>query len=291
MIDLVYNNYIRGSGSGTSWFVDIDSVSRPVKSYYEETVIAAEMIWSQKSSPLYLCYSGGLDSEYVLNVFLTLGMNIQPVIMRTQYNYPETKYAFKLCKEKNIKPIIIDLDYDKFIKSGKFIEIATETKCAAYQYIANMWLTSQIDGTVITGDSDPHLFLNEDNKWYIDEWEPTHRQFDYFKKHNIEGTPFFISYTPEQFLSFIVDPTMQRLANNEIPGKTGSYSSKVHVYNNQAKFILEQRTKLTGYELVESSPIFNHPDIQLVNSWKETYWGSSNFEYYSLVDRLKNDNT
>ena len=287
---LLDNNYIKTSGSGSTWNVEITGPSRPVKSYYEETVIAAEKVWSQKTSPLYLCYSGGLDSEYVLNVFLQLGMNIQPVIMRTQYNHPETKYAFKLCNEKNINPIVIDLDYDKFIESGKFIEIATQTKCAAYQYIANMWLTSQIDGTVITGDSDPHLFLNE-GKWYIDEIEPTYTQFEYFKQNNIEGTPFFLSYTAEQYLSFLLDPTIQQLANNEIPGKTGSYSSKVHVYNNQNKFTLEQRTKLTGYELVETSHIFNHPDIELVNSWKSTMWGSCNFEYHTLVNRLTYDNT
>lgn len=287
---LLDNNYIKTSGSGSTWNVEITGPSRPVKSYYEETVIAAEKLWSQKTSPLYLCYSGGLDSEYVLNVFLQLGMNIQPVIMRTQYNHPETKYAFKLCDEKNINPIVIDLDYDKFIESGKFIEIATQTKCAAYQYIANMWLTSQIDGTVITGDSDPHLFLNE-GKWYIDEIEPTYTQFEYFKRNNIEGTPFFLSYTAEQYLSFLLDPTIQQLANNEIPGKTGSYSSKVHVYNNQNKFTLEQRTKLTGYELVETSHIFNHPDIELVNSWKSTMWGSCNFEYHTLVNRLTYDNT
>ena len=287
---LLDNNYIKTSGSGSTWNVEITGPSRPVKSYYEETVIAAEKVWSQKTSPLYLCYSGGLDSEYVLNVFLQLGMNIQPVIMRTQYNHPETKYAFKLCDEKNINPIVIDLDYDKFIESGKFIEIATQTKCAAYQYIANMWLTSQIDGTVITGDSDPHLFLNE-GKWYIDEIEPTYTQFEYFKRNNIEGTPFFLSYTAEQYLSFLLDPTIQQLANNEIPGKTGSYSSKVHVYNNQNKFTLEQRTKLTGYELVETSHIFNHPDIELVNSWKSTMWGSCNFEYHTLVNRLTYDNT
>ena len=157
---LLDNNYIKTSGSGSTWIVEITGPSRPVSSYYDETVLAAEKSLSQRTSPLYLCYSGGLDSEYVLNVFLQLGMNIQPVIMNTQYNHPETKYAFKLCNEKNIKPIIIDLDYDKFIESGKFIELATKTKCSAYQYIANMWLTSQIDGTVITGDSDPHLFLN-----------------------------------------------------------------------------------------------------------------------------------
>jgi hypothetical protein len=282
---LLHNDYVKTTGSGSSWNVTIDSPNRPVKSFYEETVSAAEMIWEQKQGPLHLCYSGGLDSEYVLSLFIELGMNIQPVIMRTQYNHPETQYAFKLCDIKNIKPIIIDLDYDNFIESGKFLEIATNTKCAAYQYIANMWLTSQIDGTIITGDSDPHLFLN-DNKWYVDELEPTYRQFDYFKQNNIYGTPFFLTYTPEQYLSFLIDPTIKRLANNEILGKTGSYSSKVHVYNNQDKFKLEQRTKLTGYELVEKSPIFNHPDMQLVNSWKDKWWGSHNTEYHSLVDTL-----
>ena len=289
-MNFIHNNYLRGTGTGPSWSVIIDCPSRQPKTFYEETVIAAEMIWAQKQGPIQLCYSGGLDSEYVLSVFTELGMNIQPVIMRTQYNHPETQYAFKYCEAKNIKPVIIDLDYDNFIQSGKFLEIATETQCSAYQYIANMWLTSQLDGTVITGDSDPHLFLDDD-KWFVDEIEPTYRQLDYFKNHNIPGTPFFLSYTAEQYLSFLTDPTMQKLANNEIPGKTGSYSSKVHVYNNQSKFILEQRTKLTGYELVEVSPIFNHPDIKLVNSWKETTWGSCNFEYHSLVTRLKNDNT
>lgn len=289
-MDFVHNNYVRGTGTGPSWSVSINSPSRPLKTFYEETAIAAEMIWAQKQGKLYLCYSGGLDSEYVLRVFLELGMNIQPVIMRTQYNHPETQYAFKLCDIKNIKPIIIDLDYDNFIESGKFLEIATNTKCAAYQYIANMWLTSQIEGTVITGDSNPHIFL-DNNNWYVDEIEPTYRQFDYFKQHNIHGTPFFMSYTAEQYFSFLTDPTMRKLANNEILGKTGSYSSKVHVYNNQSKFILEQRTKLTGYELVEASPIFTHPDIQLVNSWKETHWGSCNFEYHTLMNRIQNDNT
>jgi len=289
-MNLLHDSYITSSGSGSTWNVEIAKPSRPTNSYYEETVIAADIIWEHKQGPLYLCYSGGLDSEYVLSVFTELGMNIQPVIMRTQYNYPETQYAFKYCEAKNISPITIDLDYDNFIKSGKFLEIATETQCSAYQYIANMWLTSQLDGTVITGDSDPHLFLKENN-WYVDEIEPTYRQFDFFKKHNIHGTPFFLSYTAEQYTSFLIDPTIQRLTNNEILGKTGSYSSKVHVYNNQDKFVLEQRTKLTGYELVERSDIFNHPDIQLVNSWKETLWGSCNFEYKSLISRLTNDNT
>ncbi len=244
------------------------------------------MVWAEKQGNLFLCYSGGLDSEYVLAVFKSLGMPITPIIMRTQYNDHETQYAFKYCDENSITPVVIDLDYDKFVESGEFLKIATEYKIAAYQLPSNLWLTTQIDGTVITGDSDPHLFLHNDNKWYVDEIEPVYAQFEFFKRNNIHGTPFFLSYTSEQYFAFLTDPTMVALARNHIPGKTGSYSSKVHVYNNQNRFKLEQRVKKHGYELVEQSPIFNHPDIQLVNSWKDKWWGSSNHEYFKLIESL-----
>jgi hypothetical protein len=285
-MDYISNNYVRSSGSGINWTVQIDGPVRPVKSYYEETVNVAEIVWSQKQGNLFLCYSGGLDSEYVLAVFKSLGMPITPVIMRTQYNHHETQYAFKYCDENSITPVVIDLDYDKFVESGEFLKIATEYKIAAYQLPSNLWLTTQIDGTVITGDSNPHLFLHNDNKWYVDEIEPVYSQFEFFKRNNIHGTPFFLSYTSEQYFAFLTDPTMVALARNHIPGKTGSYSSKVHVYNNQNRFKLEQRVKKHGYELVEQSPIFNHPDIQLVNSWKDKWWGSSNHEYFQLIERL-----
>jgi hypothetical protein len=283
---LLYDNYLQTSGNGPTWKVEISNPSRFIKSYYEETVNVAEILWSQKQGNLFLCYSGGLDSEYVLSVFKSLGMPITPVIMRTQYNHHETQYAFKYCDENSITPVIIDLDYDKFVESGEFLKIATEYKIAAYQLPSNLWLTTQIDGTVITGDSDPHLFLHNDNKWYVDEIEPVYAQFEFFKKNNIHGTPFFLSYTSEQYFAFLTDPTMLSLARNEIPGKTGSYSSKVHVYNNQNRFKLEQRVKKHGYEIVEQSPIFNHPDIQLVNSWKDKWWGSSNHEYFQLIEGL-----
>jgi hypothetical protein len=280
------NNYLNWLGNGPTWKVDIDPVSRPVKSFYKETVLVAEKVWAEKQGNLHVCYSGGLDSEYVLAVFRTLGMNITPVIMRTKYNYHETQYAFKYCDAHNISPVVIDLDYDKFVESGDFLKIASEYRIAAFQMPSNLWLAKQIDGTVITGDSDPHLFLNTDGKWYVDELEPLYTQFEFYKKNNIFGTPFFLSYSAEQYLAFLTDPTIQKLANNEIYGKAGSYSSKVHIYNNQNKFILEQRVKKHGYEIVEQSPIFNHPDIQLVNSWKNKWWGSSNYEYHALVEKL-----
>lgn len=283
----IHDDYLHWSGNGPTWQVTIDAPKRQVGTYYEETVIAAEMIWAQKVGELYLCYSGGLDSEYALAIFRSLGMKITPVIMITEYNHPETEYALKYCKHNNIKPVIINLDYNQFVESGELLRICTSMKSAAYQLASNMWLISQIDGTVITGDSDPHLIKLND-EWLVDEIEPVYSQFNYFKDNRICGTPFFMSYTCEQYTAFLTDPIIKKLANNSIPGKLGSYSSKIHVYNNNPYFKFEDRVKKTGYEVVESSAIYNHRDIQTVNSWRDKWWGSSNHEYHDLIKRLTN---
>jgi len=285
-MQLTYNNYLRGSGHGSTWQVDIDAPTKTVRSYYEETVTAAEMIWAQKTGKLQLCYSGGLDSEYVLSVLMKLGMEVEVVIMNTAYNHHETKYAYKFCDAHNITPTVIELDYDNFIKSGKMIEIAESIQCAAWQIPANMWLAGQLDGTVITGNDPPHMILKADNQWYLDEEEIIHSQFTYWKKYGIYGTPFLLSYTPEQMLSFLVDPTIEKLANHGFPGKLGTNSSKVHVFNNGTDFNLEQRVKQHGYEMVEKNEIFNHPDIQTVMSWKDKWLGSSDHQYHQIVKQL-----
>jgi hypothetical protein len=287
-MDLLLNNYMRSEGHGDTWAVEILPPSRPVKSYYEETVIAAEMIWAQKVGKLQLCLSGGLDSEYVLAVLLKLGMEVEPVIMTTAYNHHETQYAFKFCQEHNITPTVVDLDYDKFISSDEYLEIAESMCCGDWRIPCNMWLAKQLDGTVITGNDPPHMKLNsEDAKWYLDEEEIIHSQFNFWRKNKLHGTPFLLSYTPEQMLSFLIDSTIERLANHGFPGKLGTNSSKVHVFNNGTGFNLIQRTKQNGYEIAEQHPIYNHPNIQLVKSWEAKWKGTSDHQYHEVVSLLR----
>lgn len=287
-MDLLHNNYMRSEGHGPTFCVEIDPPSRPVKTYFEETVIACEMLWDRKEGPLQLCLSGGLDSEYVLAVLLGLGMKVEPVIMRTKYNNHETKFAFKFCYENNLDPTIIDLDYDKFISSDQYVEIADTMKCADWRIPANMWLAEQLTGTVITGNDPPHMKLNkQDNLWYLDEEEIIHSQLRYWKIKGIKGTPFLLSYTPEMMLSFLIDPTMEKLANHGFPGKQGTNSTKVHVFNNSSGLNLEQRVKKHGYEFVEQYPIFKHPNIELIKSWGSKWKGTSDHQYHTVIEKLK----
>lgn len=289
-MQIVHNNYLRSSGSGPTWNVEIDPPSRPVGTYFEETLLAAEMVWAQKQGPLYLCYSGGLDSEFALSVFRHLGMKVTPVIMCTQYNQTERQHAFDYCNTHNITPVVVDLDLDNFIKSGKMLEIANEIQCGAWQIPANMWLTSQIDGTVITGECPPHL-KKVDNQWFHDEDQVYHSTVTYFREHGIHGTPFFMNYTAEMVYAFLTDTAITELANDRIYGKLGSHSTKYRVYNNNnGAFELVNRTKLHGYETVKDSPIFNHPDISYVVSKQSEWWGLSDTEYHTMVETLRSGN-
>lgn len=286
-MDLLYNNYMRSTGNGPTWCVEIDPPSRPVLSYWEEVKISCGLIYEQRTAPLQLCYSGGLDSEFVLATLLDLGIPVEVVIMNTQYNYHETKYAFKFCAARNIKPTVIDLDYDWFVESGKLISIAESMRCAQWQIPANMWLTEQLTGTVITGNDPPHMKLNkQDNLWYLDEEEVIHSQFNFWRQHSILGTPFLLSYTPESMLSFLIDPTMEKLANHGFPGKLGTNSTKVHVFNRLSNYNLEQRVKQSGYEIAECSTIFNHPDIHTIIGWKDRWKGTSDHQYHNVVSKL-----
>ena len=283
-MELIHNNYMRGTGNGPTWNVEIDPPTRPVKSYYEEACVAAEMVWSQKQGTVYVMYSGGMDSEYVINVFLSLGMDVTPVIMRLQPNYNDHdfQYALKFCNKRGLSYQIIDLDFDKFVSSGKMFEIATRNKAGRYELTASMWLASQLDGTVLTGN-DPPLLLHRYKSMpgvYLEELEYIHSQFNCWRNDGIYGTPFFLSYTPEMMLAILNEQTFVDFSKT--PQIKNTDSVKIGVFNNQNKFVMETRTKFTGYEYVAKSKIYNHPDIQRSLKEHKQWCGVTYFEYNKL---------
>jgi hypothetical protein len=230
--------------------------------------------------------SGGLDSEYVARVFLSLGMQFEPVIMHTDFNHADRAWAHKFCTAMNLKPLIVDLDYTWFVEH-QMLDIMTQAELALFGSASNLWLAEQLTGTVITGDAPPYLRRVNDS-WLIVDEEYIGAQMRYWAERRLEGTPLFMTYTPEQYLSFLLDPSIEKLAADLIPGKLGSNSTKVLVFNNQEEFVLEPRTKQTGYELVHSSALWQHKNMQLANHWLETKWGGAyTIEYKEMVRLLE----
>ncbi len=287
-MELTNNNYLRGSGSGETWRVEIDPPQRKVGTYYHETCRAAEMIWSQKQGPLYILYSGGMDSEYALSVFLSLGMRVVPVIMTfdPDYNSHDIQHATSFCEHRGLSYIKFSLNFDHFVKTHQLLDIATKHGIGSYKMIPPMWLANQLgDGTVITGNDPPLLRYTQENGNCLEELQYIHSQFGFWRKEGIHGTPFFLSYTPEMMLAFLKEPVIHEFGttSSRIPDTN---QIKRDVFNNNGgKFIINPRPKYTGYEKIWRMPISQHPDLIEIDSWKQ-YQGVSLFKYDDICNWL-----
>jgi hypothetical protein len=283
MIELVKNNYIRQSGSGSTFKIEVNKL--PVaKNLYKESIQAAEEIYNHKQGDLNILYSGGVDSEYVLSLFLELKMKITPVIIKLgNYNNHDLEYAFKFCNAKNIVPKVIDIDFDNFVKSGKMLDVAIETKSSIYQRPATCYALSMINGTVLLADGDPYMRPDVDSTWNLEFDEHEFAYWNYFQKYGIYGTPAFMRYTEGMFSAYITDQRWKELANNLHYGKLGSNSSKVFTLNRHSPFQLEVRTKYHGYENIEKSKIFSHEDFNTLTELGKNYNGSVVINYHKFI--------
>jgi hypothetical protein len=283
MLPLHKNNYLRMYGSDDSFRVEIDPFTEPFGNYFEESVLAAEEIYQIKDGKLYVMYSGGIDSEYALSVFLHLGMDVTPVIIKLSPNYNDydIKYALNFCQSKNLTPTIIDIDFDDFVKSGKLFNIAIESRSSRYHRSATAYASSKLDGTVLLGDGEPYIRLNEKtNTWNLEIDEHDFAVYNYLNNKNISCVPHFNRYSPGMMASYMLDPRMKELAEHVHPGKLGSNSSKYYVYNRHSPFILEERPKYTGYERIEKSEIFKHDAF----SWfDKKYKGIVAIDYHKFI--------
>jgi hypothetical protein len=284
MLPLSKDNYIQYSGTGDSFDLKLGALPR-VENYYTESVLAAEEIYSIKEGPLYIMYSGGLDSEFVLSVFLELGMDVTPVIIRMgNYNLHDIKYAIDFCQAKNVVPKIIDVDFDKFVTSEKLLDIALESRSMLYHRPATAFAAAQLNGTVILGDGEPYIKLDATtNTWNLEIDEHDFAVCNYLLNQQIPCVPHFNRYRSGMMASYMLDPRMQELAEHKHPGKLGSNSSKSFMYNRHSPFTLVPRQKYTGYELIEKSEIFKHPVFSQLKEQCKKYNGLVSFDYHTFV--------
>ena len=315
-MELIRDSYLRGSGSGPTWHVDIDPPKRKVKSYFEETLLTSEYMYANKTGKLLLMLSGGLDSEYVFRVFRHLKFDFTPVIIRligkhcsTDYNANDIAQGFKLCKTYNIEPIVINFDFDEFFDSGEIFELMHTWRCRGIGVVTILKVAESLDGFTVMGNDPPYLKFNEQIKeWQLEEEELIHTLLRFYQGKNLNGCPFLLSYTPEMMLSFLLDPHIVDLASGKYPGKRGTNSTKSYVFNNGSGFNMDHynfnlaekiihgevngiempRVKQNGLELIIKIPHFYKKiqEIMGVNTDDALYTGCYRENYHDVVKRL-----
>ena len=162
----------------------------------DATIDVIEKI-SNISDNLFISLSGGLDSEYILRQFNEY-VCITPIIVSisgTINNKQEADYAYKVCKELQITPIIIECTDREYVRAfisdvlnvhhGVGINITPVVFAKRYAQKHN--------GILLTGehciDDDPFII-----KGSMCEWD------FYFEHDNVYGP---LVYTPEIFYATV----------------------------------------------------------------------------------------
>tara|TARA_R110000751_G_scaffold307551_2_gene429376 strand:+ start:358 stop:1242 length:885 start_codon:yes stop_codon:yes gene_type:complete len=288
--NVVHDDCLTFEGHGNDWTVTIKSSPRTAGSYYEEAIKAAHILYEKSNNDLRLMCGGGNDGEYMANVFREEKIPFKIAIISYgkdfKYNAHDTKYALDWCNKHKYDPIIIELDIEEFVKSGRMLEVAEESMCCEYRMCGIMEGLTKIDGTIVMA-SEPQLLKLHDGTWCWEEVERINSYGNWFDSRGIQGTSDFGSYTGEQILSFLEEPIIKRLVNNELVEYYSSIPVKQILYN-QNSWSQVRRWKYTGWERFERSDLFESLDVgSQMKELKEKYNGSFYLDYDETVRQLR----
>ena len=256
-------NFAFRKNASDRWFAKYGRCKRKPHNFHDECLETARLIAAQTNEPIFVLFSGGVDSEVTLRSFHEAQIQVTAAILRFKHdlNIHDISWAIIICEQLNIPYKIFDLDILDFWRE-KADQYANATYCVSPQLLSTMWLIDQIPGYPVMGSAECLLvknnceisdLKNESNsktQWKLLEKEKIAAWYRHFIVRKKNGCPGFFQYTPEIMLSYLKDPFVQKLINNQIQGETSTETSKLKIY--QQHFPLINRPKYTGFEKLKN---------------------------------------
>ena len=247
------------------FFSKVNSVNRPVYTVFEEAQIAARLIYKaakRVGQKVYLCVSGGIDSEAMLRAFMSSGVPFQAIIMRfnDNLNFFDIETIIPFCNKNHIDYEIFDLDILDFFESGKYLWYGKMYQCQSPQLAVHLYLCDHIKGCPVLSWQAPEIFFkfNPKSKTKLCSFGlPGYLHMvylRYFIKKERFGVPFFFLYTPELLRSFFQLPLLQEmiwLGYYKGIDIYYSYDIKCLTYKLSGFPVKSRKSKYTGFEKVK----------------------------------------
>jgi hypothetical protein len=273
----------------------LGQMERKPQNWWREFNIAMDKLVQEHGTDLALFYSGGSDSEIVLRVLLTLGVN--PVIHTIKFtnggNEHETAYANEFCKSANLKQVIWNFDVEKYIADQAYLDLGLRYTCSQIAYITVLEHIRKIDKTAIMGGE---VYFQKHGRndgrvkspfeWYYiyreDEDGITYRYTE-DTGHQVINEVF--TYTPEVLYTWLDTPEVRSVANNEMRGKLTLLTVKKDIYEREMQTQLTARTKFNGYEMMAWRNQMVKRELQDRLPRMRTV----KYEYHELMKHLRGD--
>lgn len=232
--------------------------------FKNESIKTAKQIYNDAGQkPLLISLSGGIDSEYVCNVFLEAKIPFKAIFAKFKYNLNDTEYYYanRFCERNNIKLYTVEINIKSFFENCMY-DYASMTSCSSPQFPLHMYLWDHFDDYIVGGHGD--TVFNRDygsNNFYYLVQEKDDSIFRFFLKRNRSSAPMFFNYRPEMFLSYISEPEIMKLflfgKNSKIMNVKGQKQLTYQKY-----YKIETRKKLTGFEEVNDLDMYYRKKLE-----------------------------
>ena len=280
MFNLGYQNWLQtnltvGSMDNlTTPFNATFNIESPVStmSFNDAADYTANLI-AHKYDNLHLCFSGGLDSEYVATVLCRNKIPFTPVILLTPNN-AEIWYAFKFCKFNNLTPVVFDFSSKTGLTNNfsqillNAYQIASAIKLPIVEALISNVVSKLLpdsSATVITGCGEPLRMSDHFDDPIGDVFEIWDRDCYLNLEYGDRHPGAFFTFTPEIFKAMItdIDYTLNsQLAKSKLYGlseRAKSYSvfeytkdimgyQHGHINDLNKKFSREEHLKYVTYD-------------------------------------------
>jgi len=176
---------------------NIEFLTTTVQPYNSIIECYADLLSNRQTKFVDILYSGGLDSELVLYSCLINKTPARAITMRLlirgcPVNMTDLYYSEKFCRANNVEQILIDIDAEKFLESGRHIDYLKKYFITEPHVATHFWLAEQCSGfPVLGGDYTwPWVF-----KPLISPHRHHYSQYDrFFKDNNMHGIGNIMSH-------------------------------------------------------------------------------------------------
>ena len=238
--------------------------TRPSKNFYDEVDAAARDVASEASrlnKPIWVCFSGGIDSEVVCESLYRQGIHFRALTLQhtAGTNAYDIAYAKRWCKAHQVEQKIVPIDMEKFIRS----DIDTYVKEG---YVANypfrylqVYLLETVEnmgGLAILGGGEQmyETVMVSGTPTAVLHFQAGYAApLEWCRRTKVLHEPYFFFRTPELIDAYMKHPIVSRALEypETFQHKANSYLLKRLVYQSSWP-TMETRHKYDGFEKVRN---------------------------------------
>jgi hypothetical protein len=246
---------------------DFIPVSRELKSWREEVIDTAKKIANSTTKPLYLCLSGGIDSEVMALAFIEAGIKFKVLTVKNKYNSHDTLFADNFCKKNKLEQSVVEYDVTTFHK--KYVNDYPSRNLFRYLQLFILETVENLGGTAVLGGGEQIYYTVGDE--ICIKYDPGFIvPLEWCKNNNTVHYPYFHMQNPEILAAYMSEPLVNLMLSDPTYHSSHHFMSleKIIVYHGHWKG-MERRAKYNGFEnlfilrkYVEDELDLRYPDIE-----------------------------